>query len=106
MLNCIGKTLISYEKFKIQNYDDENFLKLTFSDGDFIFIEGDFKNYSGKSIDEYPRSLNIYTKENIEELSEDKYKIKNLKSKYLYFENKKEIIVEKIDHPVEFNEVI
>lgn len=57
----VGKTITKAEIVGINDYDDEPYLYLTFSDGSEVLITATYGGYTGNSEDEYPAFIKIST---------------------------------------------
>lgn len=55
----IGKTIAKVEYYRLKRYDDTPYLKLSFTDGTFVFIEGGYGGYTGNSSDEYRTYIKV-----------------------------------------------
>ena len=55
-----GKTIKSVNRMQLTGYDDEGFLKLTFTDDTFCVVEGGYSgDYTGDSEDEYQTLIGL-----------------------------------------------
>ena len=57
--DLVGKTISSAQRMKRPEYDDEAWLKLTFTDGTSCFVVAGYGEYTGESEDEYPAYIGI-----------------------------------------------
>ena len=48
-----GKTITKARQMRLLGHDDSGFLRLDFSDGSHVTIEGGYDGYTGRSEDEY-----------------------------------------------------
>lgn len=55
-----GKTIEKVEQYKSTVYDDTGYLKITFTNGEHVFIESNYDTYTGESEDEYPTGIEIH----------------------------------------------
>ena len=58
----IGKTITAARQLSFEDKDDCGFLRLDFSDGTHIVIEGGYGGYTGDSNDEYLTLIGIASK--------------------------------------------
>lgn len=57
----IGKTIKEIKPLILKGYDDEGYLKMTFTDDSYVIIEGYFeKEKTGKSFGEYQTKLKLH----------------------------------------------
>jgi hypothetical protein len=63
----VGKTIKSVEQCKAKDTDDSGYLKITFTDDSFVFIESYYGDFTGNSYDEYPTGINIFYNINLTE---------------------------------------
>ena len=63
--SLIGKTILSAKKMRPVGYDDEGYLKLSFSDGSSIILESTYCGYTGNSLGEYSTDIEILTEQSI-----------------------------------------
>lgn len=54
-----GKTIASVKRMRDAKYDDEGYLRVSFTDGTEIVIVASYGEYTGNSIDEYPSKIGI-----------------------------------------------
>ena len=57
--DLIGKTITEAEIMKMPAYDDDGWLRLTFTDGTKAVIVASYGGYTGRSEDEYPTRIDI-----------------------------------------------
>lgn len=57
--DLVGKTIASATHMKLSNYDDEGFLRLTFSDASECVIYGGYGSYTGDSEDAYQTVIGL-----------------------------------------------
>jgi hypothetical protein len=55
--DLVGKTIASTTQMKPEQYDDEGYLRLQFTDGAECFIVAGYGGYSGESEDEYQTKI-------------------------------------------------
>jgi hypothetical protein len=66
--DIVGKTIVGAAEMKKLQYDDQGWLKLSFSDGTDCIIWAGYGFYTGESEGEYPAILGIA--KNVEDLTE------------------------------------
>lgn len=55
----VGKTIKDAYQFKKTGYDDEGFLRVSFTDGSSIVISGGYGGYTDNSEGEYPTAIDF-----------------------------------------------